>query len=124
MTNNLKEAISCLEKATHIFLDIGRLNEIAKLYEHENNFELAIVYYLKSNDLFQNMDLISSANYSTSIAIFDEIAIYSIRINLLNYGFKGHLRNAGIFQLCTDTGYNIFRDARVQVSNGMPYSLY
>ncbi|KAK6789531.1 hypothetical protein RDI58_013331 [Solanum bulbocastanum] len=110
MMKNLKEARSCLEKAAHLFLDIGRLNatrghyqEIAKLYEHENNMGLAIVYYQKTADLFQSMDLTSSANqcrqkiaeysakvgkYHRSIMMFEEIATYSIRNNLLKYGVK------------------------------------
>ncbi|KAH0735741.1 hypothetical protein KY290_011400 [Solanum tuberosum] len=122
MTKNLTEAISCLEKAAHILLDIGRLNattghyqEIAKLYEHENDLELAIVYYQKTVDLFQSMDLTSSANqyrqkiaeysakvgkFQRSIVMFEEIATYSIRNNLLKYGVRGHLLNAGICQLC------------------------
>ncbi|XP_055801430.1 alpha-soluble NSF attachment protein-like isoform X2 [Solanum dulcamara] len=117
------EAISSLEKAAHIFLDIGRLNaatgyyeEIAKLYENENNLELAMIYYQKTADLFQSMDLTSSANqcrqkiaeysakvgkYQRSIVMFEEIATYSIRNNLLKYGVRGHLLNAGICQLCT-----------------------
>ncbi|WMV14370.1 hypothetical protein MTR67_007755, partial [Solanum verrucosum] len=130
MMKNLKEAISCLEKATHLILDIGRVNatrghyqihkkifwiyEIAKLYEHENNLELAIIYYQKTTDLFQIMDLTSSSNqcrqkiaeysakvgkYQRSIAMFEEIGTYSIRNNLLKYGVRGHLLNAGICQL-------------------------
>ncbi|KAM3383056.1 hypothetical protein P3S68_008631 [Capsicum galapagoense] len=52
-----------------LFLDIGRLNkargyyeEIAKLYEQENDMEQVMIYYQKTADLFQSMDLISSAN--------------------------------------------------------------
>ncbi|KAH0696205.1 hypothetical protein KY290_013564 [Solanum tuberosum] len=33
MTKNLKEAISCLEKSTHLFLDIGRLNATRGHYQ-------------------------------------------------------------------------------------------
>ncbi|XP_015165291.1 alpha-soluble NSF attachment protein-like [Solanum tuberosum] len=36
MTKNLKEAISCLEKATHLFLDIKRLNATRGYYQAEN----------------------------------------------------------------------------------------
>ncbi|WMV60026.1 hypothetical protein MTR67_053411 [Solanum verrucosum] len=133
MTKNLKETISCLEKAAHILLDIGRLNattrhyqEITKLYEHENNLELAIVYYQKTTDLFQSMDLTSSANqcrqkiaeysakvgkFQRSIAMFEEIATYSIRNNLLKYGVRGHLLNAGICQL--------FRGDVVAINNAL-----
>ncbi|KAG5605994.1 hypothetical protein H5410_027486 [Solanum commersonii] len=62
MTKNMKEAISCQEKATHLFLDIERLNTTGGLYQ--------------------------------------EIATYSIRNNLLKYGLRGHLLNACICQLC------------------------
>ncbi|PHT51977.1 hypothetical protein CQW23_06439 [Capsicum baccatum] len=36
--------------------------EIAKLYEQENDMEQVMIYYQKTADLFQSMDLISSAN--------------------------------------------------------------
>ncbi|MCD9646765.1 hypothetical protein HAX54_036922 [Datura stramonium] len=69
---NMREAISCLEQAVHMFLDIGRLNmsaryykEIGELYEQEENLKQAIIYYEKAT-------------------IFSE----------------GHLLNAGICQLC------------------------
>ncbi|KAG5605992.1 hypothetical protein H5410_027484 [Solanum commersonii] len=102
MTKNMKEAISCQEKATHLFLDIERLNTTRGLYQ-------------KTTDLFQSMDLTSSANqcnqkiaeysakvgkYQRSITMFEEIATYSIRNNLLKYGLRGHLLNACICQLC------------------------
>ncbi|XP_060213005.1 alpha-soluble NSF attachment protein-like [Lycium barbarum] len=119
---NTREAISCLEQAVHMFLDIGRLNmsaryykEIAELYEQEKNLEQAIIYYEKAADLFQSEDVTTSANqckqkiaefsakvekYERAIAIFEEIARHSIKNNLLKYGVRGHLLNAGICQLC------------------------
>ncbi|KAA8534009.1 hypothetical protein F0562_031526 [Nyssa sinensis] len=119
---NTKESISCLEQAVNLFLDIGRLNmsaryykEIAELYEAEQNFEQAIVYYEKAADLFQSEDVTTSANqckqkiaqfaaqleqYQKAIEIYEEIARHSLNNNLLKYGVKGHLLNAGICQLC------------------------
>lgn len=38
--------------------------------------------------------------YPKSIQIFEEIARHSLNNNLLKYGVKGHLLNAGICQLC------------------------
>ncbi|CAN4095074.1 unnamed protein product [Withania somnifera] len=111
---NTREAISCLEQAVHMFLDIGRLNmsaryykEIAELYEQEQNLEQAINYYEKAADLFQSEDVTTSANqckqkiaefsarvekYQRAIEIFEEIARHSISNNLLKYGVRGHLR--------------------------------
>ncbi|KAG5574113.1 hypothetical protein H5410_063879 [Solanum commersonii] len=111
MTKNLKEAISSLEKAAYLFLS----GHWKAKRDQRTLPELAIVYYQKTADLFQSMDLTSFANqcrqkiaeysakvgkYQRSIMMFEEIATYSIRNNLLKYGVRGHLLNAGICQLC------------------------
>ncbi|KAK6932946.1 hypothetical protein RJ641_035840, partial [Dillenia turbinata] len=118
----IKEAISCLGESVNLFLDIGRLNmaaryykEIAELYEQEQNYDQAIVYYEKSAELFQGEEVTTSANqclqkvaqfaaqleqYPKAIEIFENIAQQSLTSNLLKYGVKGHLLNAGICQLC------------------------
>lgn len=119
---NISEAISCLDHAVNLFCDIGRLSmaarylkEIAELYESEQNIEQAVVYFEKSADFYQNEEVTTSANqckqkvaqfsaqleqYQTSIDIYEEIARQSLNNNLLKYGVKGHLLNAGICQLC------------------------
>lgn len=119
---NTKEAVTCLEQAINLFLDIGRLNmaaryckEIAEIYEQEQNKEQAIVYYEKAVDLFQSEENNSTANqcrqkiaefaaeleqYPKAIEIYEYIARQSLKSNLLKYGVKGHLLNAGICQLC------------------------
>ncbi|KAI5670416.1 hypothetical protein M9H77_10780 [Catharanthus roseus] len=119
---NSKEAISCLEQAVNLFLDIGRLNmsaryykEIAEICEQEQNLDQAIVYYERAADLFQSEEVNSTANqcrqkiaqfasqleqYQKAIEIFEDIARQSLNNNLLKYGVKGHLLNAGICQLC------------------------
>ncbi|KAK4343571.1 hypothetical protein RND71_036665 [Anisodus tanguticus] len=119
---NTKEAISCLEQAVNIFLEIGRLSmsaryykEVAELYEQDQNLEQAIIFYEKSADLFQSEDVTTTANqckqkiaefsaqtekYQRAIEIFEEIARDSVKNNLLKYGVRGHLLNAGICQLC------------------------
>ncbi|KAJ4720162.1 Alpha-soluble NSF attachment protein [Melia azedarach] len=116
------EAISCLEQAVNMFCDIGRLSmaaryykEIAELYEFDHNIEQAIVFFEKAADMFQNEEVTTSANqgkqkvaqyaaelerYQKSIEIYEEIAKQSLNNNLLKYGVKGHLLNAGICQLC------------------------
>ncbi|GAU29434.1 hypothetical protein TSUD_150040 [Trifolium subterraneum] len=119
---NISEAVSCLDQAVNLLCDIGRLSmaarylkEIAELYESEQNIEQAIVYYEKSADFYQNEEVTTSANqckqkvaqfaaqleqYQKSIDIYEEIARQSLNNNLLKYGVKGHLLNAGICQLC------------------------
>nr|AFK46359.1 unknown [Lotus japonicus] len=119
---NIKEAVSCLDHAVNIFCDIGRLSmaarylkEIAELHESEQNIEQAVVYFEKAADFFQNEEVTTSANqckqkvaqfaaqleqYQKSIEIYEEIARQSLSNNLLKYGVKGHLLNAGICQLC------------------------
>ncbi|XP_075484343.1 alpha-soluble NSF attachment protein-like [Primulina tabacum] len=119
---NIKESISCLQQSVNLFLDIGRLNmsaryykEIAELYEQEENLEQAIVYYERAADLFQSEEVSTAANqcrqktaefsarleqYQKAIEIYEDIGRQSLNNNLLKYGVKGHLLNAGICQLC------------------------
>ncbi|KAL9316203.1 hypothetical protein ACSQ67_017204 [Phaseolus vulgaris] len=120
--SNINEAVSCLDNAVNIFCEIGRLSmaarylkEIAELYESEQNIEQAVVYFEKAADFYENEDVNTSANqckqkvaqysaqleqYQRSIEIYEEIARQSLNNNLLKYGVKGHLLNAGICQLC------------------------
>ncbi|GJT03963.1 alpha-soluble NSF attachment protein-like protein [Tanacetum coccineum] len=92
-----------------------RVLEIAELYEQEQNLEQAIAYYDKAADLFQGEEVTTSANqckqkiaqfsaqleqYQKAIEIFEEVARQSLNSNLLKYGVRGHLLNAGICQLC------------------------
>ncbi|CAL0327931.1 unnamed protein product [Lupinus luteus] len=119
---NINESVSCLDHAVNLLCDTGRLSmaarylkEIAELYESEQNIEQAVVYYEKSADFYQNEEVTTSANqckqkvaqfaaqleqYQKSIEIYEEIARQSLNNNLLKYGVKGHLLNAGICQLC------------------------
>ncbi|XP_070030168.1 alpha-soluble NSF attachment protein-like [Nicotiana sylvestris] len=105
-----------------MFLEIGRLSvsaryckEIADLYEQEKNLVQAIVYYEKAADLFQSEDATSTANqckqkiaefsaqierFQRATEVFEAIARDSVKNNLLKYGVREHLLNAGIFQLC------------------------
>ncbi|KAF2319201.1 hypothetical protein GH714_013925 [Hevea brasiliensis] len=116
------EAISCLGQAVDLFCDIGRISmaaryykEIGELYESEANFEKAIDFYEKAADFFQGEEVTTSANqckqkvaqfgaqleqYQKAIEIYEEIARQSLSNNLLKYGVKGHLLNAGICHLC------------------------
>ncbi|KAI3783507.1 hypothetical protein L1987_42591 [Smallanthus sonchifolius] len=119
---NATECISRLEQALDLFLEIGRLSmsakyckEIAEIYEQERNLEKAMVYYDKAADLYQGEEAGSSANqcrlkiaeyaaemaqYQKAIEIYEDIAKQALSNNLLKYGIKGHLLNAGICQLC------------------------
>lgn len=89
--------------------------EIAESYEQEQNLEQAIAYYDKAADLFQGEEVTTSANqckqkiaqfsaqleqYQKAIEIYEGIARQSLNNNLLKYGVRGHLLNAGICQLC------------------------
>ncbi|CAK9167927.1 unnamed protein product [Ilex paraguariensis] len=117
-----KQAIACLDQAVNLFLENGRLNmaaryskNIGELYEQEQNFEMAIVYFERSADLFQSEEVTTSSNqckqkvalfsaqmgkYPKAIEIYEEIARHSLNNNLLKYGVRGHLLNAGLCQLC------------------------
>ncbi|KAG9140785.1 hypothetical protein Leryth_006958 [Lithospermum erythrorhizon] len=120
--SNIKEAINCLDQSVNMFLEIGRLGmsakyykEIAELYEQEQNLGKAIDYYDKAAELFESENVTTSANqcrqkvaqfaaqleqYPKAIEIYEDIAKQSLSNNLLKYGVKGHLLNAGICQLC------------------------
>ncbi|QCE01391.1 alpha-soluble NSF attachment protein 2-like [Vigna unguiculata] len=119
---NTNEAVSCLDNAVNIFCEIGRLSmaarylkEIAELYEAEQNIEQAVIYFERAADFYENEEVNTSANqckqkvaqysaqleqYQRSVEIYEEIARQSLNNNLLKYGVKGHLLNAGICQLC------------------------
>ncbi|KAK6156047.1 hypothetical protein DH2020_010295 [Rehmannia glutinosa] len=109
------EAANAYADAAHCYKKSNTKGEIAELYEQEQNLEQAIVYYEKAADLFQSEDVTTSANqckqkiaqfaaqleqYQKAIEIYEEIARQSLNNNLLKYGVKGHLLNAGICQLC------------------------
>ncbi|KAK9075414.1 hypothetical protein SSX86_003737 [Deinandra increscens subsp. villosa] len=89
--------------------------EIAELYAHEQNMEKAMVYYDKAADLYEGEEASTNANqcrvkiaqyaaemeqYQKAIEIYEDIARQALSNNLLKYGVKGHLLNAGICQLC------------------------
>ncbi|XP_035829991.1 alpha-soluble NSF attachment protein [Helianthus annuus] len=119
---NPTECITRLEQSLDLFMEIGRLGmsaryckEIAELYEQEQNLEKAMVYYDKAVDLYQGEEVNSSANqcrlkiaqyaaeleqYQKAIEIYEDIAKQALNNNLLKYGVRGHLLNAGICQLC------------------------
>ncbi|XP_047333916.1 alpha-soluble NSF attachment protein-like [Impatiens glandulifera] len=124
-----KESVSYLEESVNLFMEIGRLNmaakyykEIAEIYESGEDLEKAIIYYERATDLFQSEDVTTSANqcrqkiaqfaaqleqYQKAIEIYEDIARQSLSNNLLKYGVKGHLLNAGICQLCKGNGDSI-----------------
>ncbi|KAF2296348.1 hypothetical protein GH714_037472 [Hevea brasiliensis] len=99
-----------LSPSSRLFCDIGRISmaaryykEIAELYESEANIEKAIDFYEKAADFFQGEEVTTSANQckqKKAIEIYEEIARHSLGVNLLKYGVKGHLLNAGICHLC------------------------
>ncbi|XP_068652169.1 alpha-soluble NSF attachment protein 2-like [Aristolochia californica] len=117
-----QEAISCLNYAVNLFLEIGRLNmaaryckEIGELFEQEQNFEQAMNFLERAADLFQSEEVTTSANqckqkvaqfaaqleqYPKAVELFEEIARHSMNNNLLKYSVKGILLNAGLCQLC------------------------
>ncbi|BBG98103.1 alpha-soluble NSF attachment protein 2 [Prunus dulcis] len=144
--SSVNEAISCLEQAVNLLCDIGRLNmaaryykEIAELYESEQNIEKAIEFFERAADFFQNEEVTTSANqckqkvaqfaaqieqYPKSIEIYEEIARHSLNNNLLKYGVKGHLLNAGICQLCKGDSVAITNALeRYQDFDIVPYQL-
>ncbi|PON94378.1 NSF attachment protein [Trema orientale] len=117
-----KGAISCLDKAVNIFMENGKdsmaaryCKEIGELYELEQNNEKAILYFERAAEFFETGGGATSANqcklkvaqfsaqleqYPKAIQIYEEVAQTSLNNNLLKYGVRGHLLNAGLCQLC------------------------
>ncbi|KAJ6865487.1 hypothetical protein NC651_035905 [Populus alba x Populus x berolinensis] len=117
-----KGAISCYLQAVDIYVDMGRYSnaakyckEIGELYELEQNSDKAILYFEKAADYYEFQESNSLANkcklkvaeisaqleqYQKAIQIYEDVARQSLNNNLLKYGVRGHLLNAGICQLC------------------------
>ncbi|VFQ62670.1 unnamed protein product [Cuscuta campestris] len=115
-------AVNCLKEAVELFKEIGRLSmcaryckEIAEIYEQKQYLELANEQYALAADYFEMEGVSTTANqcktkmaefsahmkeYPRAIEIYEGIARYSVNNNLLKYGVRGHLLNAGICQLC------------------------
>ncbi|RVW42324.1 Alpha-soluble NSF attachment protein [Vitis vinifera] len=94
------EAISCLEQAANLFLDNGRFNMAGKYYK-------LIFIKVKEATTAANQCNAKVAQfaaqleqYQKAIQIYEDIGRQSLNNNLLKYGVKGHLLNAGICQLC------------------------
>lgn len=118
-----KKAITCLDKAVDMFLQINRVHmaakyckEIGELYEQQQQLDKGLVYFERAADLFGDDDAATSkilckqkfaqfsaqlGNYSKAIELYEEIARQSINDNLLKYGVRGHLLSAGLCQLCS-----------------------
>ncbi|XP_047976968.1 alpha-soluble NSF attachment protein-like [Salvia hispanica] len=117
-----KQAISCLDQAVNLLLEINRLNMAAKyckdigdLCEQEKNMDQAITYFERAADLYQIEEANTTSSqcrqkvaefsaqlgkYHTAAEIYEQVAGYALSNNLLKYGARGHLLNAGICQLC------------------------
>ncbi|XP_021761021.1 alpha-soluble NSF attachment protein 2-like [Chenopodium quinoa] len=116
------QAISCLEQAVNLFLNSGIFSmaaryckEVGELYEQLRDLEEAIKYFKRAADLFQGEAATTSASqckqkvaqfsaqlkrYMKAIEKFEEVAQEAVNSNLLRYGVRGHLLNAGICHLC------------------------
>ncbi|EER93873.1 hypothetical protein BDA96_01G188700 [Sorghum bicolor] len=117
-----QDAAQALNNAVNLFLEIGRLNmaaryskDIGDIYQQEQDLENAAVYLNRAADLFDSEGQSSQANsmtqkiaeiyaqlekYQKATELFEEIARKSINNNLLKYGVRGILLNAGLCQLC------------------------
>nr|VDD62058.1 unnamed protein product [Brassica oleracea] len=104
------EAASCLERAVNIFCEIGRLNmaaryykEIAEYYEARRSIRLLFTMKRQLITTSANQCNLKVAQYASqleqyekAIKIYEDIARHSLGNNLLKYGVKGHLLNAGM----------------------------
>ncbi|KAL1558648.1 alpha-soluble NSF attachment protein-like [Salvia divinorum] len=90
-----KQAISCLDQAVNLLLEINRLNMAAKYCKIEE-------VNTSSSQCRQKVAEFSAqlGKYHTAAEIYEQEAGYALSNNLLKYGARGHLLNAGICQLC------------------------
>ncbi|KMT06612.1 hypothetical protein BVRB_7g157800 [Beta vulgaris subsp. vulgaris] len=116
------QAISCLEQAVNLFSSIGRFSsaarcckEVGELYEQLRNVQEAIKYFERAAEFFEGETAATSAShckqkvaqysahlkqYTKAIEVLEEVAREAVSSNLLRYGVRGHLLNAGICHLC------------------------
>lgn len=126
---SVQDAAHSLNQAVSLFMEIGRLNmaaryckEIGEIYEQEQDLEKAMDYLERAADLFQSEEVTTSANqckqkiaqfaaqleqYPKATEIFEALARHSINNNLLKYGVKGILLNAGICEICRGDAVSI-----------------
>ncbi|KAL2928047.1 Alpha-soluble NSF attachment protein, partial [Bienertia sinuspersici] len=116
------QAISCLGQAVNHFCNNGRIGmaakyckEVGELYEQQRDFEQAIKYFERAAEFFVGETATALASqckqkvaqfsaqikqYTKAIEIFEQVAEEAVNSNLLRYGIRGHLLNAGICHLC------------------------
>lgn len=116
-------ALNALHKAIQYYTDIGRLGmaarnlrDAAETQEKQGMKEEAIDFYQQAAELFDGESSTSEANkcrlkvaqfsaelerYPQAVEIYEDVAKAAVDNNLLKYGAKGYLLNAGICLLCT-----------------------
>ncbi|GER40440.1 alpha-soluble NSF attachment protein [Striga asiatica] len=111
---NLEQSIVYYERAADLFQNEEvtstanqckqKVAQFAAQLEHQNRILFAAVYPLliaaMSLYLQPEYSDLCGCTYPKAIEIYEEIARHSLNNNLLKYGVKGHLLNAGLCQLC------------------------
>eukprot|EP01105_Mastigella_eilhardi_P005846 TRINITY_DN17548_c0_g1_i1.p1 TRINITY_DN17548_c0_g1~~TRINITY_DN17548_c0_g1_i1.p1 ORF type:complete len:356 (-),score=105.39 TRINITY_DN17548_c0_g1_i1:61-999(-) len=115
---NVAEAANCLRLAIDLLVDAGKFGiaarhqqELAELYEQDNDLENAMLSYERAADFFEGDNAISRANpcllkvashaaqlekYDDAIALFEKVATTCLDSNLLKWGAKDHFFRAGL----------------------------
>ena len=122
--NDATQAISSLQKAVDIYLDMGRFvvvakthQTIAEIYETQSEIEKAMKHYELAADFFKGEDSNSSAKkcmvkvaefsaqsekYETAIGIYEQVGYEALESPLLKYGAKDYLFRSSICHLAVD----------------------
>ncbi|KAG6437032.1 hypothetical protein SASPL_101939 [Salvia splendens] len=90
-----KQAISCLDQAVNLLLEINPVNMAAKYCKIEEANTSSSQCRQKGAEFSTQL-----GKYHTAVEIYEQVAGYTLSNNLLKYGARGHLLNAGICQLC------------------------
>lgn len=143
---NPELAISAMQKAVEEYNDMGRFGasarltqEMAEIFEADDNMEMAIQSYRQASDLFKmdskksnvNTCLLKVANLSSSgepsarqlivaADIFQEMAEESLQSNLGKYSAKGHFFSCILCHLAA--GDSVMVDNKLSISKDKDFS--
>ncbi|ODM93922.1 Soluble NSF attachment protein [Orchesella cincta] len=121
---DIKEAVTCLERAIEQYLEMGRFSlaakhhqSIAEALEAEGDLEKAIHHYEQAADYYKGEESNAAANkallkvaahaaqmenYTKAIKTYEEVGAAALESSLLKYSAKEYFFRAAVCHLCVD----------------------
>lgn len=146
-----EKAISCLQRAIEIYIDMGKFTQaakhhmsIAEIYETNLvDLDKAVEHYEKAADYYRGEESNSSANkcllkvaqysaqqekYEKAYQIYEEIAKSALESSLLKYSAKDYFFKAALCHMCVDNqnaqiAINKYEEMFVAFSDSREYKL-